>query len=224
MDNNSDEKAVQISNRHDKQSDGEVLNLIPRIDRDSGRLGRLGAAFRKGSAVELPIGLCRAGMRMIPGRPLPERLLWPEQETTMRTQLSPDVVAGELKPPITLSAKDHQGLSSLARAAANSMPELASMLIEELERAHVISNQQCPGHTVCMGSEIEFRDDTTAKVQTVRLVYPEEADISQGKISVLTPVGTALIGLREGYSITWETYRGDMRRLTVLQVRERQLV
>jgi regulator of nucleoside diphosphate kinase len=136
----------------------------------------------------------------------------------MRTQLWPDVVAGELRPPITLSAQDHERLSSLARAAANSMPGLASMLTEELERARVIAKQQCPAHTVCMGCEVEFRDDTTAKVQTVRLVYPEEADISQGKISVLTPVGTALIGLREGHSITWETYMGDPRRLTVLQV------
>ena len=55
------------------------------------------------------------------------------------------------------------------------------------------------------------------------LVYPEEADISKGKISVLTPIGTALIGLRAGHSITWETRTGDLKRLTALQVREPQL-
>ena len=66
-------------------------------------------------------------------------------------------------------------------------------------------------------------DDTTGKVQTVTLVYPEEADISQGKISILTPIGTALIGLHAGHSITWETRSGELRRLTVLQVREPQL-
>jgi regulator of nucleoside diphosphate kinase len=74
-----------------------------------------------------------------------------------------------------------------------------------------------------MGCEVEFRDDTTGKVQTVTLVYPEDADISQGKISVLTPIGAALIGVRVGHSITWETRTGEMRRLTVLQVREPQL-
>jgi len=73
------------------------------------------------------------------------------------------------------------------------------------------------------GCEVEFRDDTTGKVQTVTLVYPEDADISQGKISVLTPIGAALIGVRVGHSITWETRTGEMRRLTVLQVREPQL-
>ena len=50
------------------------------------------------------------------------------------------------------------------------------------------------------------------------LVYPAQADISQGKISVLTPVGTALIGLRAGHSITWDTRTGETRRLTVLKV------
>jgi regulator of nucleoside diphosphate kinase len=70
---------------------------------------------------------------------------------------------------------------------------------------------------------VEFRDDTTGKVQTVTLVYPEDADISKGRISVLTPIGTALIGVRAGDSISWETRTGDLRRLTVLQVREPQL-
>ena len=74
-----------------------------------------------------------------------------------------------------------------------------------------------------MGCEVEFRDDTTGKVQTVMLVYPEDADISKGKISVLTPIGTALVGVRVGQSITWETRTGELRRLTVLQVREPQL-
>ena len=81
-----------------------------------------------------------------------------------------------------------------------------------------------PEQTVCMGSEVEFRDDSSGKSQTVTLVYPGDADISQRRISVLTPVGTALIGLSTGDSITFETRTGDPRQLTVLQVREPQLV
>ncbi len=68
-----------------------------------------------------------------------------------------------------------------------------------------------------MGSEVEFRDDSTGKVQTVTLVFPGDADIAERKISVLTPVGTALIGMRAGDSITWEARDGDLRRLTVLR-------
>ena len=127
------------------------------------------------------------------------------------------------KPRIVLTAQDHEKLSFLARAAGHTMPDVAAVLNEELDRAHVLAKGRHPEHIVCMGSEVEFRDDTTEKVQTVTLVYPNEADISKGKISVLTPVGTALIGLRAGHSIAWETRAGDLRTLTVLHVRERQL-
>jgi regulator of nucleoside diphosphate kinase len=70
-----------------------------------------------------------------------------------------------------------------------------------------------------MNSEVEFRDETTGRVRTITLVYPEDADISHGKVSVMTPVGTALIGLRAGHSITWEAPSGEMRELTVNSVR-----
>jgi regulator of nucleoside diphosphate kinase len=102
------------------------------------------------------------------------------------------------------------------------MPDVASVLADELERAHVVADGR-PEQTVCMGSEVEFRDDSTGKVQAVTLVYPGEADISQRRISVLTPIGAALIGLSTGDSIAWETRSGELRRLTVLQVREPQL-
>ena len=127
------------------------------------------------------------------------------------------------KPRIVLTARDHEKLSFLARAAGHTMPDVAAVLNEELDRAHVLTKGRHPEHIVCMGCEVEFRDETTGKVQTVTLAYPNEADISSGKISVLTPIGTALIGLRAGHSITWETRTGDLRTLTVLQVREPQL-
>jgi regulator of nucleoside diphosphate kinase len=122
------------------------------------------------------------------------------------------------KPRIVLSAEDYGRLSALATAASSRMPELAADLADEIERAHVLARGRLPADTVCMHSEVEFRDDTTGKIQTVTLVYPGEADISQHRVSVLTPVGTALIGLRSGHSITWETPTGQVRQLTVLSV------
>lgn len=98
------------------------------------------------------------------------------------------------------------------------MPDVASVLTEELERAHVLADSH-PVQTVCMGSEVRFRDDSTGTVRTATLVYPDDADISRRRLSVLTPVGAALIGLNAGNSITWETRTGDLRRLTVLEVR-----
>jgi regulator of nucleoside diphosphate kinase len=108
------------------------------------------------------------------------------------------------------------------RAAMNNMPDLASGLADEIERAHVIEKGRHPIDVVSMGSEVRFRDDTSGKIQKVFLVYPGQADISQDKISVLTPIGTALVGLQVGSSITWETRTGELKRLTVLEVREAQ--
>ncbi len=128
--------------------------------------------------------------------------------------------ASREKPRITLSAEDYRQLSLLADAARNKAPDLSAELAEEIARAHVLADGRHPDQTVHMNSEVEFRDDSTGRTQTVTLVYPQDADISQRKVSVLTPVGTALIGLRCGSSITWETPAGEVRRLTVLAARE----
>ncbi|MGO4525136.1 nucleoside diphosphate kinase regulator [Microvirga sp. 2MCAF35] len=126
---------------------------------------------------------------------------------------------GTTKPRITLTAADYEKLTSLTDAAMHTMPDVARELSGELDRAHVLAGGKQRPDAVHMGSEVDFRDDTTGRVQTVTLVYPHEADISQGKISVLTPIGTALIGLPLGQSIDWTTRTGETRRLTVLQVR-----
>ena len=122
------------------------------------------------------------------------------------------------KPTIILSAEDYERLFTLAHAVRKRMPDLANELAEEVGRARVLAKGEQPQHIVCMNSEVEFRDDTTGKIQKVTLVYPEEADISKRKISVLTPVGTALIGLQDGDAIIWETPNGELRQLTVLSV------
>jgi regulator of nucleoside diphosphate kinase len=138
------------------------------------------------------------------------------------TELTTDAKEILLEPEITLSTEDYVKLSALVRAAMNRMPELADGLSEELERAQVVDNERFSAQAVCMGCEVEFRDDTTGKTHSVTLVYPAQADIVQGKVSVLTPIGTALIGLRAGQSIGWETRAGESRRLTVLRVRKHE--
>ena len=109
----------------------------------------------------------------------------------------------QAKPVIILSAEDYKRLSALAYAAGKRTRDLAEILAQEIERARVLKEGENSPNTVCMNSEVEFRDEKTGKVQNVTLVYPEDADISQRKISILTPVGTALIGLRNGDSISW---------------------
>lgn len=117
-------------------------------------------------------------------------------------------------PPITITAEDRKALERLARASS----QTAQYLAREIERARVFQPDRGGPDFVRMGSQVDFRDDVTGEAHRMAVVYPDEADIAVRKISVLTPVGAALIGLSEGQSIEWETPGGDRRSLTVLRV------
>ena len=121
------------------------------------------------------------------------------------------------KPRIAIREKDLPALSRLAEVAARSMPDVAGYLEDELARARIVSGRAASARVVGMGSKVEYRDDTTGQVRMVALAYPDEADLEAGKISVLSPVGAALIGLSAGQSIEWQTPVGGWRSLTILR-------
>jgi regulator of nucleoside diphosphate kinase len=121
-------------------------------------------------------------------------------------------------PRIVISAEDLDRLQNVADAAKNTVPHIAEYLQQELDRATVSDAVPDPSQGVTMGSFVEFRDDTTGHVRLVQLVYPAEADSKESRISVLTPIGAALIGLSEGQSIDWQTRGGERKTLTVLKV------
>jgi regulator of nucleoside diphosphate kinase len=121
-------------------------------------------------------------------------------------------------PPITLSGIDFERLDRLAAAAADTFPRTAEFLSREVARATIVPSTFILPGLVTMGAQVEFRDDATDQVRTVALAYPNEADLAAGKISVLSPVGAALIGLSVGQSIEWQTPTGGWRSLTVLRV------
>jgi len=121
-----------------------------------------------------------------------------------------------LSPAITLSTSDHQKLSMLAPSGPGSDPEAADDLLHELDRASIVADASLPDDVIRMGSLVRFR--TGRDERTVLLVYPAEADIAAGRISVLTPVGAALIGLRTGQSISFHARGGRPQMLTVLHV------
>ena len=84
---------------------------------------------------------------------------------------------------------------------------------------NIVPDDQVPSGLVRMGSTLSFRTDT-GQERRVTLVFPQDADIAQGKVSVLTPVGAALIGLSVGQSIDWRGRDGRVHRLTVASVEE----
>lgn len=123
-------------------------------------------------------------------------------------------------PPITLTTEDSDRLRRLADAAAAKFPRTAEFLAREVDRAELIDDAGTTQTLVTMGSEVVYRDDETGKTRWVTLVYPDEADLDAGKISVLTPIGAALIGLSVNQSIEFETPTGAIRSLTVMSVRK----
>jgi len=122
------------------------------------------------------------------------------------------------RPPILLRETDADRLSLLAERLEADVPRERSGLVGELERAEVRPDHLVPDSVVGMNSTVDFVDEAHGTVRTVRLVYPAEADIAAGKVSVLTPVGAGLIGLTQGQSIDWPDRDGKARGLRVLKV------
>ncbi|MFG6546854.1 nucleoside diphosphate kinase regulator [Sulfitobacter sp. 1A10445] len=122
------------------------------------------------------------------------------------------------KPKIVLSSTRLAELEALSEGMMRRNPELAEQLVEELGRARIVTPQRLRADVVDLGRKVTYHDATTGKDHTVTLVLPQEADISKGLVSVVTPIGIALIGLAEEAVFHWETREGQRRELKVLKV------
>ncbi len=118
------------------------------------------------------------------------------------------------EPPLTVLAADFEKLSKLADLA-NDTP-VGRYLEHELERAEVVPETSKP--VVRLGSSVRYHDTARPTPVSITLVLPHEADITRGLVSVLTPVGAALIGLTEGQRITYAMPWGQERTLVVVKV------
>ncbi|QEL17513.1 nucleoside diphosphate kinase regulator [Limnoglobus roseus] len=107
----------------------------------------------------------------------------------------------------------------LRRAVDHPLQQAGSLaaLAEELRRARVVPRTELPPDVVSMGSTVRIRDLETGEDETYTLVYPDESDIEDEKLSVLSPVGTALLGYRSGDEIEWPVPAG-VRRFRVEEV------
>jgi len=91
-------------------------------------------------------------------------------------------------------------------------------LAEELERAIVVPSERIPADVVTMNSRLTYADESAGTAREVELVFPHEADPGLGRVSVLAPVGCALLGLRVGQSIDWNLPNGQVHRLRVTRI------
>lgn len=119
------------------------------------------------------------------------------------------------KPPIRVTQTDSNRLRMLANAMAGDN-KLADELLGELDRAEIVPDTS-KADFIAIGSAAIY-DTATQGKRSVELVLPGDADIARGRISILTPVGVALLGLSAGQSIEWQTRDGRNEALTVLCV------
>jgi regulator of nucleoside diphosphate kinase len=112
-------------------------------------------------------------------------------------------------PRILISRVEEKRLTAIATAASQRVPEASAALLSELERADVLPETAMPADVVRIGSIIEFEVDDGRRLK-VQLVLPENADINAGRISVLTPVGAALIGplAKPGHGVVRQRRQG----------------
>jgi regulator of nucleoside diphosphate kinase len=123
-----------------------------------------------------------------------------------------------LRPPIVLTAFDRDRLLALLRDPPTTIDrEIARFLHEEIERADVAPDDVAPNSSVKMGCEVKFVDHGDGRVRRGRLVFPNETE-NDHCISILSPIGSALIGLGPGQAIRWME-QGRERGLSVLEVR-----
>jgi regulator of nucleoside diphosphate kinase len=130
------------------------------------------------------------------------------------------VRAGCARPPLHLLAAESDMVASLALQVEHRDPVVAAMLLEEIERAELHEPETLPKTAVTLGSEVDFIDERTHQMRTVELVLPVAANIAQGRISILTPMGAALYGLAAGQSIDWPDLDGHSRRIRIVRVRQ----
>ncbi len=120
------------------------------------------------------------------------------------------------EPPLTVLAGDFEKLTKLADLAADT--PVGRYLEHELDRAEIVPATSKP--VVRLGARVRYHDLARPSPVLITLVMPHEADITEGRVSVLTPVGAALIGLTEGQRITYSMPWGQERTLVVVKVEE----
>ncbi|MFU8838982.1 MAG: nucleoside diphosphate kinase regulator [Thiohalomonadaceae bacterium] len=121
-------------------------------------------------------------------------------------------------PPIVVSTLDMERIDALLDQYPDPGPAEVEALRAELDRADVREPRQMPDNVVTMHSAVHFRMLDNGKEFERSLVYPREIDGSEGKLSIFTPVGSALLGLAVGAHIDWPAPGGKMTRVEIVEI------
>lgn len=122
------------------------------------------------------------------------------------------------RPNLIVTTHDARRLEALLLTPTGQSSPMASLLEQELLRAKLVEPEGLPAGIVSMNSMVVCEDESSGEQHKIELVYPHQADAEKGKISVLAPIGAALIGMSVGAAIHWPVPGGRMTRVRVLAV------
>ncbi|GEO04800.1 prokaryotic transcription elongation factor, GreA/GreB domain protein [Adhaeribacter aerolatus] len=106
--------------------------------------------------------------------------------------------------PIYLTDTDYQRLHHLVKAQRTSTrPQVAAALGKELERAQVVPSEEIPPNVITMNSKVRIKEMKSTTEMEITIVYPKDADLREQKVSILAPVGTAVLGCQVGDEVEW---------------------
>lgn len=119
---------------------------------------------------------------------------------------------------IIISERDYNDLVNMLESLSTSEFRKASFLEEEMLRAEIVESGNLPPEVVGMNSNVRFVDMESGEVLGVQVTYPWDSNIDEGKVSVLAPLGSALLGLGVGQEIAWPLPNGRTKNLRVVHV------
>lgn len=122
--------------------------------------------------------------------------------------------------PIYLTEFDRERLQKLiveAQSTDYRKSEYLEKLRTEIARATIVSSQDIPGDVITMNSIVRLKDTDTKEEETYTLVFPEDSDLQQGKLSILAPIGTAMLGYKVGDIFEWKVPAG-VRSLQIVEI------
>jgi regulator of nucleoside diphosphate kinase len=134
------------------------------------------------------------------------------------TTVSTQTLTPQARPTIYVTEADFEILSNLADAAAGRAPG-GRVLAQEMARALIVEPGEAPRPFARIGSTIDYQDLSNGQTRKVRLSLPRDASIDDNRISVLSPVGAALVGMTAGETFQWTDPEGRARGVRVLAIK-----
>lgn len=125
----------------------------------------------------------------------------------------------EAESHIRVTATDYQRLRGIVEEWSDTRDRYATEALSgELDRAEVVASEDIAGNVVTMNSRVIFENEQSGEASEISLVYPNQSVPGLGRISVLAPIGTALLGLSVGQTIDWPMPGGKLKRLRIVKI------